>query len=57
MRETRIIMGMPIEIEIVGENVEESLEDAFVFLTEVDNRFSTYKEKSEISLYQSRRNY
>jgi thiamine biosynthesis lipoprotein len=49
MRETRIIMGMPIEIEIVGENVDESLEDAFDLLSEVDTRFSTYKEDSEIS--------
>ncbi|MFI5260662.1 MAG: FAD:protein FMN transferase [Candidatus Paceibacteria bacterium] len=49
MRETRIIMGMPIEIEIVGEGVQESIEDAFAYLTEVDARFSTYKEDSEIS--------
>jgi thiamine biosynthesis lipoprotein len=49
MRETRIIMGMPIEIEIIGEGVEKSIEDAFIFLTEVDIRFSTYKEYSEIS--------
>ncbi len=49
MKETRLIMGMPIEIEIVGENVKPALEAAFAYLVAVDNRFSTYKEDSEIS--------
>ncbi len=49
MREMRPIMGMPIEIEIVGENVEETLNAAFSYLVSVDERFSTYKEGSEIS--------
>lgn len=49
MKETRLIMGMPIEIEIVGENVKPALEVAFAYLVAVDERFSTYKEDSEIS--------
>jgi thiamine biosynthesis lipoprotein len=49
MRETRLIMGMPIEIEIVGGQVSATLEAAFSYLQEVDQRFSTYKEGSEIS--------
>lgn len=58
MREVRLIMGMPIEIEIVptsprfrgasGTEVEEALEKAFAYLVAVDNRFSTYKPESEI---------
>ncbi len=51
MRETRLIMGMPIEIEIVGEGpkVREALEAAFTYLVAVDTQFSTYKDDSEIS--------
>lgn len=51
-------MGMPIEIEIVDArpfgrpdagNAENALEAAFAYLVAVDERFSTYKEDSEIS--------
>lgn len=42
-------MGMPIEIEIVGPDVQSALNDAFAYLVKVDERFSTYKEDSEIS--------
>lgn len=42
-------MGMPIEIEIVSESTHNALEEAFKYLVEVDERFSTYKETSEIS--------
>jgi FAD:protein FMN transferase len=49
MKETRLIMGMPIEIEIVGSEVKKVLDDAFEYLVTVDERFSTYKETSEIS--------
>jgi thiamine biosynthesis lipoprotein len=49
MKETRIIMGMPIEIEIVDAGARETLEAVFAYFVSVDNRFSTYKEDSEIS--------
>ena len=49
MKETRLIMGMPIEIEIVDNDAREALEAAFSYLVSVDERFSTYKEESEIS--------
>ncbi len=49
MRETRLIMGMPIEIEIVGSDVQPALKTAFAYLVSIDMRFSTYKEDSEIS--------
>lgn len=49
MRETRVIMGMPIEIEIVGDDASGAMEAAFAYFVAVDNRFSTYKEDSEIS--------
>ena len=49
MKETRLIMGMPIEIEIVGQGVGTALESAFAYLVGVDEQFSVYKETSEIS--------
>ncbi len=49
MKETRLCMGMPIEIEIVGTDVSKPLEAAFAYLAAVDERFSTYKETSEIA--------
>jgi thiamine biosynthesis lipoprotein len=48
MRETRIIMGMPVTLEIVG-GTAEALERVFAYFTEVDERFSTYKSESEIT--------
>ena len=49
MRETRLIMGMPIEIEIVHDNASDALEAAFAHLVAVDEQFSPYKNDSEIS--------
>lgn len=49
LKDVRIIMGMPIEIEIVGKEVKNTLDAAFAYLVAVDERFSTYKETSEIS--------
>ncbi len=41
---------MPITIEIVDSDVPEAVfEELFFYLTEIDNRFSVYKENSEIS--------
>ena len=42
-------MGMPVEIHIVSEDAGTALEEAFAHLVMVDERFSTYKEESEIS--------
>lgn len=50
MRETRIIMGMPIIVEIADTSVaQEDLESIFSYFVSVDEQFSTYKETSEIS--------
>ena len=70
MREARLIMGMPIQIEIVSAShpapgalegaqeqrgtrsdadARDALEDAFAYFTEIDERFSPYKEDSEVS--------
>jgi thiamine biosynthesis lipoprotein len=50
MKETRIIMGMPVVLEIVDANVSlEAMEKVFTYLNFVDQKFSTYKKESEIS--------
>ncbi len=51
MKETRLIMDMPIEIELPVADIDahKAIEDAFAYLISVDERFSTYKEDSEIS--------
>lgn len=41
-------MGMPITVEVVGGDAT-LLESVFAYFKEVDERFSTYKENSEIS--------
>lgn len=50
MSETRDIMGMPITITLARGNAA-ALERAFAYFTDVDERFSTYKEGSEISRF------
>jgi thiamine biosynthesis lipoprotein len=50
MKETRLLMGMPITVEIVDERVsEDDLEAVYSYLVSVDETFSTYKETSEVS--------
>src|SRR5574337_1028149 len=47
---TRVIMGMPITVEIVGSDVPELImEQVFAYFSAIDETFSTYKEGSEIS--------
>jgi FAD:protein FMN transferase len=50
MKETRLLMGMPITIEVVDANAtQQAIDECFTFLEWVDDTFSTYKETSEIS--------
>ena len=49
MRVTRIMMGMPITIELVGATGQTLHDRAFAYLEAVDRRFSTYRSDSEIS--------
>jgi thiamine biosynthesis lipoprotein len=50
MKETRILMGMPITVEIVDAQAnQESLDAVFYYFEYIDETFSTYKEHSEIS--------
>ncbi len=50
MKQTRLIMGMPITLEVVDATVTpDDLDQVFTLFTAVDDTFSTYKETSEIS--------
>lgn len=51
MRETRILMGMPITVEIVDAKNPTTIDSVFDYLHQVDARFSTYKDCSEISAF------
>lgn len=50
MRETRLMMGMPITVEVVDPWVRaDALEAVFDYFQYVDEKFSTYKPDSEIT--------
>lgn len=50
MKETRILMGMPVTVEIADTSVTvEVLEKVFAYFCHIDNKFSIYKKDSEIS--------
>jgi thiamine biosynthesis lipoprotein len=49
MKQTKLIMGMPITVEVVGSAKTELLKTVFDYFRAVDARFSTYKPDSEIS--------
>jgi len=50
MRDTRIIMGMPVVVEIADLSATiAALEEVFGYFVSVDERWSTYKKESEIS--------
>ncbi len=50
MQVTRLLMGMPITVEIAGSgDAAAAIESAFAYFDAVDRRFSTYKDDSEIS--------
>ena len=52
MKQNRTIMSMPVTIEIVDSNATEKVfEDIFNYLIRADERFSTFKKDSEITLY------
>jgi thiamine biosynthesis lipoprotein len=50
MKDTRLVMGMPVTVEIIDPQVTQAhLDTIFDYFTYVDETFSTYKESSEIS--------
>src|SRR5690348_7073646 len=50
VKDTRLLMGMPITVEIVDATATaHDVDSVFAYFTAVDERFSTYKASSEIS--------
>lgn len=51
MKQTRILMGMPIIVEVADTDVtRDDLDRVFAYFEYVDNKFSPFKDDSEISL-------
>ena len=54
MRDTRILMGMPITVEVIDLSVDDVfmktvIDAVFAYFQYIDEKFSTYKDTSEIS--------
>jgi thiamine biosynthesis lipoprotein len=49
MRDSRVLMGMPITVEVVGAADGTIADRVFDYFAEVDRRFSTYRTDSEIA--------
>ncbi len=50
MKQTRLLMGMPITIEVLDSSVtQDDLDKVYAYFVSVDETFSTYKATSEIS--------
>ncbi len=51
MKQTKNIMGMPITVDVIDDLVtKKDLKEVFDYFKYIDQKFSTYKNKSEISL-------
>jgi FAD:protein FMN transferase len=50
-RQTRVIMGMPITVEVAETVTPEQVNRVFDYFHDVDRRFSTYKDDSEIAAF------
>lgn len=50
MKQTKLIMGMPITVKIAHKNAAKHFATLFAYFRAVDARYSTYKKDSEISL-------
>lgn len=50
MKQTRILMGMPVSVEIVDKYVkEDDINNVYEYFHYIDEKFSTYKKTSEMS--------
>lgn len=49
MRDERIVMGMPARVELIGAGEQELLDAIFNLWNAIDERFSSYKDSSEIT--------
>jgi thiamine biosynthesis lipoprotein len=49
VKQTRILMGMPVTLEVINVSTSYIFDTVFAYFEYVDQKFSTYKEDSEIS--------
>jgi len=49
MKDSRISMGMPVSIEILDIDAARGIDAAYAYFDEVDRRFSTYRDDSEVA--------
>ncbi len=50
MKQTRLVMGMPVTVDIVDSSVtKQTFDEVFDYFSHIDRVFSTYKPRSEIS--------
>ena len=49
MRETRLIMGMPVTVDLVAVDAVDAVEGTFAYFVSVDERFSPYRQDSELA--------
>ncbi len=50
MKQIRVLMGMPISVEIIDPNATEKIfDDVYDYFKHIDEKFSTYKQTSEIT--------
>lgn len=55
MKQTRLMMGMPITVEVVDSSNDQTINRVFEYFDYIDHKFSTYKTDSEISLYNQKK--
>src|SRR3989344_6978521 len=56
MKQTQIIMGTPVVVEIIGKEARQELfDEVFSYFKYVDEKFSTYKDESEITAINKKR--
>lgn len=51
MRETRILMTMPITVQVVGAQDRVLLDEAFALFSDIERRFSFFSDDSEVSAF------
>lgn len=49
MKQTELIMGMPITIEVLGTGTKIAIKKVYDYFRQVDNRYSPYKDDSELT--------
>ena len=49
MRSTRILMGMPITVDVVQADTADVVDEVFAYFDSIDRRFSPFRSDSEVT--------